>query len=470
MAKVLIVDDDENLTFFLASNLRDKGFEVDTVDRGEAALEKMEAGDDLPDAILLDIRMPDINGLEVLERIKALHEDTIIIMITGHGGIKEAMRSIELGAFDFVTKPFNTEKMVIVLEKAFKNKELTNEVRDLKRKLREQNILSELMGVSHAIKRVIKQVELVAPTKMTVIIEGASGTGKEVIANMVHEKGKATDNEPFVALDCGAIPDTLVESELFGYEKGAFTGAESRKAGAFEEANGGTLFLDEITNLPRAAQAKLLRIIQEKKVRHLGGDKTIDIDVRIIVASNVILTEAVEAGGFRDDLYYRLNEFTLKLPTLKEREEDIPVLARYFLDKANNQMGKDIKEISPEAMKTLMDYDWPGNVRELQNVIKKSVLLSESERLEYGALPTKLRCERNVDVGAHGYEALDISRILEAGASLQEITQDIIDDVERQVIEYVLGETGDNKTRAAKILQVDRKTLYSKMNALNIDY
>ena len=322
------------------------------------------------------------------------------------------------------------------------------------------------MGNSTAIMHILKQVELVATTDMSVIIQGKSGTGKEVIANLIHKKSKRK-NKAFIPIDCGAIPDTLVESELFGYQKGAFTGAISAKKGKFEIANGGTLFLDEITNLHPSAQAKILRVIQEKKITKVGGTEPINIDVRIIVATNMNIIKAVQENNFRDDLFHRLNEFTISLPSLKERKDDIPIIAGQFLNEANIELEKSIKGFLPEAMSILESYPWPGNVRELKHVIKKAVLLEEADHITTNFLDLEFgRTQKN-----SFKESLDkyYEMIVSEGSSISDITAIVSAEMERVLIKRILVESKYNKSKAARILGIDRNTLYSKLKILGLE-
>jgi len=332
---------------------------------------------------------------------------------------------------------------------------LSREVGRLRKKLGESGDDEEIMGKSPRIRQILRQVEIIAPTNMTVIIQGASGTGKELIARRIHHWSRRRDR-PFVAVDCGALPETLMESEFFGYEKGAFTGADGRKDGWFEQAHGGTLFLDEITNLSEAVQMKLLRVLQEKRLRHLGGQKEISIDVRILAASNFLLLEQVRRGKFRDDLYHRLNEFQIELPRLAERMEDIPVFIKYFLKEANSEFHKDVKGFSPEAMKHVLSYAWPGNVREFMNVVRRAVLLAESDTIDLDHL--------SINPSLPTSEADVAAKPAEKGASFEEITRNF----QKDVIKKALKEAGGKKMKAAERLKLNKKTLYRKIKSLNI--
>jgi transcriptional regulator with PAS, ATPase and Fis domain len=326
----------------------------------------------------------------------------------------------------------------------------------LRKQLEEKHYSDAVLGKSEQFKHVLKQVGVIAPTNMTVVIQGESGTGKEVIAQMIHQESPRKENQ-IIAIDCGAIPESLVESELFGYEKGAFTGAITQKEGKFELANGGTIFLDEITNLSDANQIKLLRVIQERKIHRLGGKKDIKIDVRIIAASNVKIEDAVAEGNFRHDLFYRLNEFQIKLPALRERKDDIPVFAKHFLDDANREMSKDIKGFASEAMNVLLEYNWPGNVRELKNIIRRAVVLAENEQIIPENISfTIINEKENYTNGLHSNN--------NGISTLEDATKEF----EKDLIKKTLNQTGGNKIRAAKLLQMNRKTLYRKMKILGL--
>ena len=432
--------------------MKDAGYEAIGVGDGKRGIKEVKKRS--PDLVLLDIKLPGMDGMKVLEEIRQIDKDLTVIMLTAYGEVKNSVRAMKLGAFDYLIKPFDNEEILLTIKKALQTRYLSKEVDRLRKKLGEKVAIEEVIGGSPAIKQVLKQVEIVAPTNMTVIVEGESGTGKEIIANMIHQKSQRSD-KLFVAIDCGAIPETLVQSELFGYEKGAFTGADDRKEGAFEQANGGTLFLDEIANLSDAVQMNFLRVIEERDLRHLGGRRNIKIDVRIIVASNTDLSDGVAQGKFRRDLFHRLNEFSISLPPLRNRGEDIPVLAKYFLDEANQEFGKKIRGISSEAMKLLLDYHWPGNVRELRNIIRRALLLSEYSEINIAhlkELADAIKSQRKT------------RKRLGKGASFEEIIQ----DTQRDLISEALDEAGGNKVKTAEILQINRKALYRKMKSLGI--
>jgi DNA-binding NtrC family response regulator len=364
--------------------------------------------------------------------------------------------AMKMGVHDYIAKPFDEEELILIIQKALETRSLSQEVERLRIRLGESRDVEDFMGKSPRIQQILKQVEIIAPTNMTVVVQGASGTGKELIARRIHYLSRRRDR-PFVAVDCGALPETLMESEFFGYEKGAFTGADGRKDGRFEQAQGGTLFLDEIANLSEAIQMKLLRVLQERKVRHLGGQKEINVDVRILVASNFLLSEQVRLGRFREDLFHRLNEFQIALPRLTERMEDIPVLAKYFREGANREFHKDIKRFSPEAMKGILHYAWPGNVREFMNIIRRAVLLADSDTIELDQLfmnPIPSTSGANDET----------AKPLDKGASFEEITRNF----EMDVIRKALKEAGGKKAKAAELLKLNKKTLYRKLKSMNI--
>jgi two-component system response regulator HydG len=464
MDKILIVDDDKDMRDILSNLISSDGYKAITASNGRKALIKTRAHS--PDLVLLDVRLPEIDGLKVLEEIKKMDKNIPIIMLTAYEDVKSAVQAMKSGAFDYITKPFDNEEMALNIKRALQTRYLYREVENLRRRLEEKTDRARFMGESPRIKQVLNQVKLIAPTNMTVIIQGESGTGKELIARMIHEESLRHD-KPFIAVDCGTLPENLVESELFGYEKGAFTGADKRKEGSFESANGGTLFLDEMINLPLSLQVKLLRVIQERKVQHLGGTKEIKIDVRIITATNAILSDEVKKGRFRGDLYYRLNEFNINLPPLREREEDIPSLAKYFLEEAKLEFNKKIEDISGEGMKSLLNYSWPGNVRELRNEVRKAALLTDSNYIREINLPVDVTSNFEIVIpprpplekgGEGGFE----------GLSLREATKKITEEAEKKVIKEALAQAKNNKSKAAKILKIDRMTLYSKIKALGL--
>jgi len=453
---ILIVDDDKDLQQTLSFILESEGYKVFSAENGKQAIKEVQ--NKSPNIVLLDIRLPDMSGMKILEKLKKTKPDYngSIIMLTAYGDIKGAIKAMKLGAFDYLTKPFDNEELIITIQKAIQTQRLSREIKHLKQQLREKITSENLMGKSAQIKKVLKQINLVAPTNMSVIIQGESGTGKEVIANLIQRKSHRKD-KPFIPIDCGAIPDTLVESELFGYDRGAFTGADKTKEGKFELANDGTLFLDEITNLPADAQAKLLRAIEEKNITHIGGKKTISVDVRIIATTNINILNAVNQGKFREDLFHRLNQFKVLLPTLQERKDDIPILAKIFLDEANKELKKNIKDFSSEALMLLLNYIWPGNVRELKHVIKRAVLLEDTNYIK----PNNIILESlKLNSSILNYKIFQQNEHISF--------DEIIKKVESDLISKVIEQANGNKLEAAKILDMNVRTLYRKMKELNL--
>ena len=457
MKKILVVDDEKDARWVLSKIFKTEGFNVVQAENGQKALKMIASSP--PDVVLLDIKMPGgMDGIEVLKRLQASNSDIQVIIMTAYGDIKIAVKAMKLGAYDFVTKPFEQEELLLTIERALEKQQLSQEVKELRNKLQSREQLELMMGTSEEIKSIYYQIERVAPTNFTVLIQGETGTGKELVARAIHNFNSSKGGS-FVAVDCGAIPDTLVESELFGYEKGAFTDAQSVKEGQFEVAHKGTLFLDEIGNLPYEVQRKLLRVLQERKVQKLGAKKTIPVDVRIIAASNSTLAKHVENGEFRADLYYRINEFSINMPPLRNRKEDIPILAERFLQETRKELNKRTKGFSNEAIKSLLLCDWKGNVRELRNVVRRAVLLCE-DIIE----PSHLILD-DVRINCSG---LEDELTLDREAPLKDITKRVLAKVEKKAIENTMQMTKGNKSKAATILQIDYKTLLTKIKNYGI--
>jgi DNA-binding NtrC family response regulator len=446
MQSILIVEDNWDTQLLISSILRENGYQTFLVADGKKVISKFK--ECKPDIVLLDIQLPGEDGITILRKLKDIDKDTLVIMISGTRGIKNVVETIKLGAYDYVRKPFDEDELLISIKRALKTKELNQQITDLKKKLyfKKNKIV---IGNSPLIKRILNQIDLIAPTKMSVIIQGDSGTGKEVFANLIHKKS-LQEKSPFVALDCGAIPDTLVESELFGHEKGSFTGALASKAGKFEEANGGTLLLDEITNMPIQGQAKLLRVLEEKQTTRIGGIKTRDIDIRVIATSNKDFLLEIKQGNFREDLYHRLNEFQITLPSLSKRKDDIPLFAHEFLKEANEKYNKKISGFSPEAMQLLLDYKWSGNVRELKNAVNRAVITTDNEVIN----PEQLSIQLLEDVPSN-----TIKPTIETITTLKTMLQ----EYEYDIIQSAIEMTNGNKTKAAKLLDVNIRTLHRKM-------
>ena len=444
--KILLVDDEKDLQNILSKILLTSGYKVICAEDGNMAIKYFEM--EKPDLVILDFRLPDINGFEVLEKLKSIQNEVMIIMLTAHGNIKHAVQAMKMGAYDYLTKPFDNDELLLVLEKAFEKLSLRKEVKRLQKKLFEYSDLKNSMGESSAIKKVLEMVDVVAPTDITVLLEGKTGTGKEWIAKLIHRKSERS-KKPFIAVDCGAIPESLFESELFGYEKGAFTGAFRSRKGKFELADQGTLFLDEINNLPLGLQAKFLRVLEERSQVRLGSKNPIKVDVRLIVASNREIIEKVGSGNFRDDLFYRLCEFKINIPTLKERIDDIPILTKYFITEANKKFKKKIKGLSDKALMKIFDYRWPGNIREMRNVITRAVLLAKTDYIQPKELEFHIITNSNEQ-----YDDLELSKRLEK--------------VELQTIKTALNFCKGNKSESARKLGISKRQLYRKLEKYNI--
>ncbi len=453
MKKILIVDDNVDLCFLLSNFLKKNGFKTDEVYDGKGAV-KLAIKNNY-DLVLSDFRLPDIDGLQVLQEIKKINHCIPIIIMTAYSDIKMAVKLIKSGAYNYLAKPLNHEEILRTINQALEPKEKIEVA--LKEEPEGQND-EYPMGQSKESKILYRQIELVAPTDLTVIIEGESGTGKEVVANLAHKKSKRKD-KPFIALDCGAIPNELAGSELFGHEKGAFTGAVECKTGVFEMANGGTLLLDEVANLPIRTQMTLLRVLQEKKMRRIGGNQNINLNVRVIVATNESLTNAIEEGKFREDLFHRLNEYKILVPTLKQREKDILFFAKHFLKLSNIELNKQIKGFSKEVEEYFNKYSWPGNIREMKNIIRRAVLLTDPQIIEVDALPIELTTDSGTFITSHS-RSDDTPPDTDLKSSSEK--------AERETIIKVLQQVNFNKTKAAKILKIDRKTLYNKIAAYDI--
>jgi DNA-binding NtrC family response regulator len=444
--RVLIVEDDPATRIGLAELVQAWGFHTEEAADGEEAMRKVTTF--RPAIIVSDLVMPRMGGLELLRALQDQLSDLTVILLTAQGTIESAVGAIKDGAYDYLSKPVDPQRLQILLQKAVERQETLREVRTLRRQLREQGSFGRIIGNSAGIRTVYRVIEQSAPTSASVLISGESGTGKELIAQTIHELSpRATF--PFVAINCAAIPETLLESEIFGHEKGAFTGASDRRTGVFELAHRGTLFLDEIAEMMPATQVKLLRVLQERIFRRLGGRQEITVDVRVIAATNVIPQDAVNNGKLREDLFYRLNVFALELPPLRERREDIPLLVQSFLTEFNKTNAKAIRAVDQDAMYLLERYPWPGNIRELRNVIERATILADSEFIEPKHLPPTLI--------ARGEESLPTMTI-SPGTT--------VDEAERRLIVLTLEHTRNNKTRAAEILGISLKTLHNKLNRM----
>ena len=456
--KILIVDDEEHFRTILTTIMEEEGFKVLEAQDGDTALRMIRVNS--PDIMLTDVKMPGMDGWELLKKAKDLDPDLPVVMVTAFADIPGAIGAIREGAHDYLPKPFDNYEVIRVVRRALAERELKRKMSELSSRLQENLPLREVMGPSDAVARLNSEVNRVAKSDFAVVIIGETGSGKEVVARAIH-RASPRSKGPFIPVDCGAIPETLLESELFGHEKGAFTGAEVQKPGKFEITEGGTLFLDEISNMPLGSQAKLLRVLQEKKVYRVGGTKPITVNVRVLVASNQSLHDLSAAHGFREDLYYRLSEFTIQIPPLRERKEDIPYLAKRFLDNANVELKKYVKGFSESALNALFQYNWPGNVRQLRSTIRRAALLAD-DMIE----------EKHWDLVRAPVPGMAFTPKVEGepwkGLSLREIVQQSTTAVEREVLVHVLKVTGGNKAKAARLLKIDYKTIHEKVKKLSI--
>lgn len=453
--KILVVDDERFITWSLKQHLEREGYEVSTAESGEEALEVFKA--EIPDIILLDIHLPGISGFETLEAIRKINKEVIVIIITAHGDIETAVSAIKLGAYDFVEKPFDLNRISVLIKKALETINLKREITYLREEQYDKYSFNNIIGKSKAMKEVIALAKKVAESDAnTILIQGESGTGKNLIARAIHYHSSRA-SEPFVEITSTAIPETLIESELFGYEKGAFTDAKASKKGFFELANGGTIYLDEIGDIKPATQAKLLRVIEERTFKRIGGLKDISVNVRIIAATNKNLENAVKDGSFRADLYYRLKVIPIFIPPLRERKEDIIPLAMHYIKLFNKEFKKNVKGISPEAEKLLIDYPWHGNTRELKNVIERICILEDTETIYPEHIPSEII---DYSVTTPVEEEKTSFSIPPEGLSLK--------NVERELITKALQMVNGNQTRAARLLGISRDALRYKMQKFGL--
>lgn len=446
MAKILLVEDDVAFCTMLKTFLLKKECEVDAVYTATEALSLV--GKNRYDVVISDVRLPDKEGLEILQAVNKKGERTGVIMMTSYAEISMAVNAIKEGALDYIAKPFHPEVIMKAINEALK-KEQSPSKPLISKKAEKTTVDTYIKGASEASAKLNNYIDLVAPTNMSVLIMGESGTGKEQIAKSIHDKSKRSA-APFVAVDCGAIPRELASSEFFGHVKGSFTGAVNNKTGHFEAANGGTLFLDEIGNLNYELQVQLLRALQERRIKPVGSNEEIHVNIRVIAATNEDLFEAVKKGEFREDLYHRLNEFSIKVPALKDREEDLMIFANYFLDSANKELEKDLSGFSEKTIAAFKAYHWPGNLRELKNVVKRAVLLSEGEYISSACLPSEVLSARQESKPEENYSLFKNKN-------------------EQELILDALEKTHGNKSKAARLLSIDRKTLYNKLKQYGIN-
>jgi two-component system response regulator AtoC len=446
--QILVVDDDPQMQFFLQEALSREHYGVVVRSSAEAGLDALKT--QRFDLILMDVRLPGMNGLDAVDAIQKLERRTPIIVMTAHGTRDTALEAVRRGAYDYFTKPFRLDEMEIIVRRALEKKRLIGEVERLREQLATGSRRGRIVGGSPAMLEVLRLIDRVGPTDSTVLILGESGTGKELIAEAVHQNSQRSAR-PFVKLNCAAIPETLLESELFGHEKGAFTGAVARKLGKFEQADGGTLLLDEIGDMTLATQAKILRALQERELQRVGGSQTIKVDVRILASTNKDLEKAVKEGTFRDDLYFRLNVVTIQVPPLRDRRDEIPELADHFLSEANARLNRSITRLAPDTLAALMDYSWPGNVRELRNMIERAVVVNDGDALALSSFPPPIRPAEPPGGAAGRWDALQG----------QDLTLDQkVAQLERAFVLDALSRAGGVQAAAAKLLGVTERSVW----------
>ena len=455
--RILVADDEENIRMLLSETLKDEGYEIIEVTNGEEAVKEVKKSDF--DCVLMDVRMPVLDGMEAFLKIREIRNNLPVIFLTAYGSSDLAIKAMKKGAYDYLTKPFDLEELKVKVKKAIELKELTENAPKFE-KDENRYISDEIVGNSPKMQEVFKQIGKVAESDATVLIRGESGTGKELVAKAIHHHSNRK-NKPFIVVNCAAIPETLLESELFGHEKGAFTDAYARRIGKFEQAQDGTIFLDEIGDMSLNLQAKLLRILQEKTFSRVGGNETIVSNARVLAATNRNLEKLVETGEFREDLFYRLNVVTIWLPPLRERKEDIPLLADYFVAKYAEKYKKDVRGVSKEVLELFLDYDWPGNVRELENAVARGVIVTSAPLILIEDLPQTLRDktkqERQDEVKVEG-------QLEEENLNLPKL----IEKIEKEAIIKALEKAEGNKTKAAQILGISRKSLFNKLRYYNL--
>ena len=472
--RILVADDEESMRWVLSKALRKKGFTVDLAKDGDEALEMIQA--DGYDLAILDIKMPGISGLDLLDRVRELKSDLLMVIMTAEASMKNAVEAMKRGAYDYITKPFDLDVIDAIVEKASRAREMNTQVTLLKEELKDRYQLEKnIIGNSPAMRDIYKIIGKVAPSDVTVLIQGESGTGKELIARAIHFNSRRL-GKPFIALNCAAIPKELLESELFGFEKGAFTGAIERKLGKFEQANGGTIFLDEIGDMPLDLQSKILRVLQEKEITRTGGNQNIPVDLRIVAATNQDLEEKVRSKTFREDLYYRLNVVPIRLVPLRERMEDTPLLVDYFLAKISAELETPARRCDNAAYRLLTRYSWPGNVRELENTIKRAVILSSDPVLtpaDFPGLRMQSKGERvqNEELSLEGLVDVKLRSCFTNMDKMEngDVYTMVLGQVERPLIRFVLEKTRGNQVRAADILGINRNTLRKKIQELGIE-
>jgi len=468
-SRILIADDEDSLRWVLEKGLRQAGYEVDAAKDGEGALRAFEA--EPYDLVFLDVRMPGLDGLTALGKLREIRSDANVIVMTAHGTMETAIQAMQRGAYDYLAKPFDLDEVLLLTERALEARRLTQEVARLRRGLQEVKEFSALIGRHPRMQEVYKAIGRIAGSDVTVLLRGESGTGKELVARAIHHYSRRS-GRAFVAVSCAAIPATLLESEMFGHERGAFTDAKERRLGKFELAQGGTLYLDEIGDMPVELQTKLLRALQERTIERVGGQESIRVDVRVLAATNCDLDAAIRQGAFREDLYYRLNVVTLNLPPLRERRRDVPLLVEHFLAKYAETLGE--RGVAPDALDRLVGHEWPGNVRELENVIQRAMVMAQNGVILPEHLPIgPVSAAASVAVDATLEEIIE-RKLLECVRGLRErasanLYDLIIGLVEKPLLRAVLRETAGNQVRAAQILGINRNTLRKKLTEHGID-
>jgi DNA-binding NtrC family response regulator len=450
--RILVVDDDKNILRLIRVHLEKEDYKIFQATDGNECFEILER--EVPDVVLLDLRIPGLDGMAVMERIKKFYSNIPIVMMSAHGTIETAVESMKIGAYDFVTKPFDSNRLKVTIRNALVVRSLSQELERLKMELYQVHDYGGIIGRSGKMQEIYRALDKVtSSSNVTVLIMGESGTGKELVAREIHQRSAGRASRPFVAVNCAALPESLLESELFGHEKGAFTGATERRIGKFEMANGGTIFLDEIGEMSAATQAKMIRVLQEREFMRIGGNDVIRVDVRVVSATNRNLEEAVKEGKFREDLYYRLSVFPVVMPSLKDRQEDIPLLAAHFLEKFKKREKKPgLTGITSDALQVLLHYHWPGNVRELENAMERAVVLAGGHEITMDDLPQTIRTMgmTRINTGQEGY--IDLSGTLD----------EVVERVEEKVIRKMFTECDGNISEVARRLDVGRATLYRK--------
>ena len=451
MRRVLVVDDEENIRVVLRTLLKKNDYQVETAESAEEALGQLESFD--PDFVLADVRMNGMTGLELCAELQARSSLATVILMSAYGSVDLAIEAMKAGAYDYISKPFKQDEVLLALTKAEERESLRRENRALKRAIRKEQTFHGILGKSGAIQKVFATIDKVADYKTTVLIQGESGTGKELIARALHD-GSSRKDKPFIPLNCGAIPETLLESELFGHKKGAFTDAHADKKGLFKEADRGTLFLDEIGELPLSLQVKLLRVLQEGRIRPVGATRDEEVDVRVIAATVRDLRHEVQENRFREDLYYRLNVLQINVPPLRDRRDDIPLLVEHFIERNNERLGQQIRDLDSQARKVLLSYPWPGNVRELENTIERAVVLAEGDVLTAGDLPERMREPPDPVAASLSTGELSIKKTARF--------------MEETLIRRALEKTGGNRTAASKLLEISHRALLYKIKDYGI--